>query len=97
MDSLDDIRRRIDEIDSSLAKLFERRMSESRRVAGVKRREGLPPEDSAREEEVVRKNAALIENAAIREYYIRFERNLIELSKEYQQRLLEGEEDGLMK
>lgn len=97
MDSLDDIRRRIDEIDSGLARLFERRMAESRRVAGVKRREGLPLEDSAREEEVVRRNAALIENAAIKEYYISFERYLIELSKAYQQRLLEGEEDGFTK
>ncbi len=94
MDSLDDIRRRIDGIDSALAELFERRMAECRRVAGVKRREGLPLSDSAREEEVIERNAALIVNSTIREYYPGFARKLIELSKAYQQRLLEAEAEG---
>ncbi len=93
MDSLDDIRRRIDEIDSALAVLFERRMAECRRVAGIKKREGLPLSDSAREEEVIERNVALVENATIREYYTDFARKLIELSKSYQQRLLDEEEE----
>ncbi len=92
MDSLDDIRRRIDEIDSALAVLFERRMAECRRVAGIKKREGLPLSDSAREE-VIERNVALVENATIREYYTDFARKLIELSKSYQQRLLDDEEE----
>ena len=90
MDSLDDIRGRINEIDSKLAELFEQRMVESGRVAELKRREALPVCDPAREAEVIRRNSALVGDDTIREYYINFEQELMALSRKYQQRLLSG-------
>ncbi len=90
MDSLEDIRGRIDEIDSKLAELFEQRMAESGRVADIKRRESLPISDPSREAEVLRRNSALVGDDQIREYYVSFEQNLMALSRKYQQRLLSG-------
>ncbi len=90
MDSLDDIRKRINEIDSKLAELFEQRMTECGLVADIKRREALPISDPAREAEVIRRNSALVKDDTLREYFVSFEQELMALSRKYQQRLLSG-------
>jgi len=51
---------------------------------------GLPILDNAREAEVIAKNAALVENDELRSYYINFVKNNMELSKQYQRKLMEG-------
>lgn len=90
MDGLEDIRGRINEIDSKLAELFEQRMAECGLVAEIKRREALPVSDPAREAEVIRRNSALVKDDTIREYFVSFEQELIALSRKYQRRLLSG-------
>jgi len=91
MDDLDDIRRRIDDLDSQMAALFERRMLECRRVARLKKLGSLPIEDAAREEQLLERNSARVADRRIRAYCTRFWRSVIELSKEYQHSLIGGE------
>jgi len=73
-----------------MAELFEQRMEASKAVACYKQKNGMPITDTAREEEVIARNSALVKNEEFRSYYINFLRNNIELSKNYQHRLLEG-------
>jgi len=90
MDKLDEIRGRIDEIDTSLADLFEQRMKESRKVLEYKKEKGLSVRDPLREAEVVRRSSQRISDDTVREYFTTFEKNLISLSCAYQERLLRG-------
>ncbi|MCR4859140.1 MAG: chorismate mutase [Bacteroidales bacterium] len=90
MDNLEDIRKRIDEIDARMAELFSERMEECRRVSAYKLERGLGISDPAREEEVIRRGAEKVADPAIREYYIPFEKNVIALSRDWQKRLMSG-------
>lgn len=90
MQKLEDIRKKINAIDSQLAQLFEQRMEASREVAEYKMERGLSIYDPQREAEVIRRNAELVKSDEIREYFMRFEQNLMDLSKEYQHRKTSG-------
>lgn len=90
MDTLEDIRRRINGLDAQIAELFEQRMRESRNVFEFKKANGLPIADNAREAEVIRVNSARISDDELREYYISFSKNLMSLSRDYQRKLMEG-------
>ena len=90
MDSLEQARKTINEVDGEIAKLFVRRMQAAADVAEYKKQNGLPVLDAAREEEVIRRNATLVEDATLREYYVNFIRENMRLSRAYQSRLLEG-------
>jgi chorismate mutase/prephenate dehydratase len=90
MDDLKDIRKKIDGIDSEMARLFEQRMECSREIAAFKAAHGLCTGDPAREEELIRQGAQRIQDRDIREYYVSFERNVLSLSREWQQRLSSG-------
>ena len=68
MKNLDDIRKRINEIDKEMAKLFEERMNASSEVAEYKISHGLPIFDKTREQEVIERNKKYIESDSIREY-----------------------------
>lgn len=90
MDSLDEIRKRISSIDAEMAALFEKRMTESRKVAEYKIANGLSVTDLKRETELIERNSMLISDDALKEYYVSFLQNLMDLSKEYQNRLMNG-------
>lgn len=90
MSKLEDIRKRIDSLDKEIASLFEQRMEQSRLVYEYKKNNGLSVTDSAREEEIVRRGSGFINNEDIRDYYVRFQKNLIGLSKDYQRMLMDG-------
>jgi chorismate mutase / prephenate dehydratase len=81
---LRDIRREIDEIDAELARLFERRMGLSCRVAAYKREQGLPVLDAAREQEVLRSAEAAISHEGLRPFARRFFEDIMALSRQYQ-------------
>ncbi len=87
---LEAIRKRINEIDSKMAELFEQRMLESRDVAQYKMTRGLPICDPVREEEVIRRNSGLINDDGIRNLYVDFQKNMMDLSKRYQRQLTSG-------
>ena len=90
MDKLSKAREIINEVDSSMAKLFQRRMQAVKLVAEAKREQGLPVLNSGREQEVISRNAALIEDTDIADYYVNFIKNTMKLSRDYQHRLLGG-------
>lgn len=90
MDSLDKARKKINEVDEQMAKLFTERMLAAREVAEYKKKHGLKIFDAAREAEVIKRNSAFIEDTEIREYYVNFLKNNMAVSREYQDRLMEG-------
>ena len=90
MKNLDEIRKGINGIDTQMAKLFEQRMQLSREVFEFKKEKGLPVNDLAREAEVIARTSQLIEDDEVKEYFIRFQQGLMDLSKDYQSRLMKG-------
>lgn len=90
MSNLDDARKKINEIDVQIASLFEKRMDAARTVANYKREHGLKVEDPAREKALLEKNCALIKNEEYKPYYINFQTAVMNISKSYQHRLLDG-------
>ena len=90
MASLKDARRKINEIDEKMAKLFVERMRAAAEVAEFKKENGLTIFDPVREEEVIRRNSALVEDAELRAYYVTFLKNNMAVSRSYQDKLLNG-------
>lgn len=90
MDELKEIRNRINGIDAQLAELFEQRMLACRDVAEYKMKRGLSVHDPLREAEVIRNNAALISDDDVRGYYVNFEKDLMALSRRWQESIMSG-------
>ena len=90
MSDLKDIRKRINEIDKEMARLFEERMKASHEVANYKKEHALPIYDSTREQKVINKNVEFIKDEDIKEYYVNFLQNTMDISKRYQTSLLKG-------
>jgi len=90
MDQLEDIRKRIDEVDAQIAPLFERRMELVREVTAFKTAHGLATSDPAREDEILRRGAARIQDRDIREYYVSLQKEVLALSRDWQRRLSTG-------
>lgn len=90
MTKLDDSRKRINEIDKQMASLFEERLSVAKDIAEYKIQHGLPVLDKQREKELIEKNSSYITDQTIREYYINYLNNTLDISKKYQSRLMQG-------
>ena len=90
MDKLLKAREIISEVDKEIAVLFEKRMEAVRLVAEYKMERGLPIFDSSRENEVVIKNLENVENEEIKEFYVPFIKNTMDISKRFQHRILSG-------
>lgn len=90
MDKLTEARKIINSVDAEMAKLFCRRMAAVKDVLEYKREHGLPVLDTARENAVMEANSALIDDEALKEFYISFIRATMAVSREYQRSLLSG-------
>lgn len=90
MNLLEEARQEIDRIDSQMRALFEERMTAVGKVAQYKKERGMQIFDSARENQVIEKNAAKMTRPDLRPYYVSFLRAGMDVSKQYQHRLLEG-------
>ena len=90
MTKLDVAREEICSIDKEMAHLFERRMNAAKVVAEYKKENGLPVFDAGREAYLIERNSAYIEDGVLKDYYIEFLKNTMNVSKSYQKRLLEG-------
>ena len=84
---LDELRKRIDEIDDQLMPLFNERMKVVHAVGALKGQTGQSVTDVAREQQVVKKALAHVEEDLHGEAAM-FMRTAIALSREYQNRLL---------
>ena len=89
-DKLKEAREIIDKVDKEMAALFAKRMRAAELVAEYKSAHGLKIYDAAREEEVIRRNSELIEDDALRAYYVNFLKETMKISRSYQSKLLEG-------
>ncbi|MBQ8146236.1 MAG: chorismate mutase [Clostridia bacterium] len=91
MNELEQARKIINEVDTQMAQLFERRMQACELVAKYKREHGLSILDEQREKEVIAKNSSLVENSVYKEYYTEFIKETMRISRSYQTRLNEGQ------
>ena len=86
MHNLDEIRKEISEINDEMLALFVKRMELSAQVARYKKANGLPTLDRKREEAILQKVADNTSDE-FRQYALEFFRDMIELSKQYQETL----------
>ena len=87
---LKDIRKKINEIDKEMAKLFEERMKASSEVAEYKKEHALNIFDGSREQEVINNNLNYINDETIKQYYVNFIQKTMDISKQYQASLMNG-------
>lgn len=90
MDTLDRARETINQVDQEMAALFQQRMEAVRSVAAYKQARGLPILDAEREKAVIARNCAAYPEDETRGFYASFLQDLMDVSKRYQHRLLEG-------
>lgn len=89
MNELEHARTEIDRVDREIAKLFEERMLQAKRVAAYKKEHGLPIEDKSREAAMLTAEGELV-SSEIRPYFCAVMRSLIAESKKYQHCLFDG-------
>lgn len=87
---LEEARRIINEVDAEMAKLFVKRMRAAELVFEHKKEYGLPILDQKREAAVIEKNSALIEDEILKDYYIDFLKQVMQISRAYQYRMQSG-------
>ena len=84
------IREKIAEIDARMAELFVSRMHLAHDVAEYKKTYGLPIYDAEQENRVLERGAEHVQDTQLGGYYRTFLGNMMDLSKQYQHRLMEG-------
>ena len=90
MDKLQIARKKINQIDSMMAELFCERMEAVKLVAEYKQEHGLPVFDGGREAEIIKNNSLLVADEELRAYYINYLKAVMDISKTYQHKILEG-------
>ena len=95
MDELLKLREIISSTDREMAALFEKRMTAVKAVAEYKKEKELPIADYSREEQVISDGLSVIGNEDIREYYVPFIKSTMEISRNFQKELIEGESSVL--
>lgn len=90
MEDIKNLRNKVNEIDKEMTDLFVKRMKICKEIAEYKKANSLPIFDASREEYVIENNSKLIEDSQIKDYYITYLKNLLNVSKEYQRSLLSG-------
>ncbi len=89
-DGREEARLRINEIDDKIRELFCERMKAAQTIAEYKKEHGLPIEDKAREASLIARNSEKVPEGEIRDCYVRFQQNMMDVSKDYQRRLISG-------
>lgn len=90
MDKLQRAREIINTVDKEMARLFCERMEAAKLVAEYKKEHAMPIFDAKRESEVIERNSLLVEDEELRAFYVNYIRSLMDISKNYQHKLLEG-------
>lgn len=87
---LQNARQTISRIDKEMAALFVQRMRAVEEIASYKRERAMPIFDAEREKEILEQGAERIDDKALRDYYSLYQQGVMQVSKLYQQRLLNG-------
>ena len=90
MKNIEDLRNEISEIDKDMAEIFVKRMNIVRDVAIYKKERGLKIFDEEREKKLIENNSKYIDDIVLRSYYMSFLKDTMDVSKQYQHRLLDG-------
>ena len=88
MRTIEEIRKEIHETDRQMARLFENRMKAVMEIAACKKARGLPVLDEVQEKRVLANNAELIQNELIRPYYLTFMKEVMAISRSFQESLI---------
>ncbi len=92
MIDLKESRNRINEIDSELVNLFEQRMHVVREIAEYKAANGMQVFDSSREEDNKQRNAEKLQDESLKQYFLKWYQDTMDISKQYQKDLLTKED-----
>ncbi len=90
MNELEEARAQIATLDKEMAGLFVQRMQQVGKVISYKIAHGLPILDAGQEEKILARNLSYIQEPVLQEYYILFQRSVMDVSKAYQSRLMQG-------
>ncbi len=88
MSKLEELRAQIDEIDSQMIALFEKRMDVTRQVGEYKKEHDLPVLDRQREEEVLAKKEAMLKNQYLKTEVKDFFGSIMAISRRQQRGLM---------
>lgn len=88
MNKLEEARKKINQIDEEMIRLFEERMATVIEVAAYKRENNLPILDEAREIELRKRNIAKLTDPTLSSYYEIFFEGVLKSSKEYQKDII---------
>ena len=88
MNELENLRERIDKIDKELIALFEERMNVVNDIAEYKIKNNLPILNQNREDIVISKVKAIVKNNDYTDSAIDFIKDIMEISKKFQQKLI---------
>lgn len=92
MNSLDNARTEISNADKIIAQQFEKRMHAVEEVAEYKKACSLPILDSDREAALIKKNLEYISDEKIKDSYVLFQKQVMELSRKYQSTIISGQQ-----
>ena len=87
---LEEARKIINSVDKQMAELFVERMRAAEMVYEYKKEFGLPILDEKRENAVIETNSAMIEDEALKSYYIDYLKHMMKVSRAYQYRMQSG-------
>ena len=90
VDKREEARLKINEIDEKIRELFCERMTAARVIGEYKKEHGLPIEDKAREAVLIARNSEKVPEGVIRDCYVKFQKGIMDVSKDYQRRIIEG-------
>lgn len=91
MESLNELRTQIDDIDAQLTALFERRMAVTQKVGELKKAKGLPVLDRSREETVIAGKESLLKNKYLKTEIKDFFGSILAISRRQQRAILADE------
>lgn len=86
-------RKRIDEIDQELVRLFEERTQTVEEVAEIKLFNGIEILDSSREEQVIEKVQNYLENSELKDEVADLYQNIMRISREHQKDWIDKKEN----
>lgn len=87
MTELEELRKKIDEVDQKIVRLLEERMEFSRRVGEYKAANNLPVMDSEREKAVIQSRAGFLANKEMEGAITEIYEHIMRLSRELQGRI----------
>lgn len=87
---LSDFQKDLDKLDLEMARLFEQRMKVVRNIANYKCENGIPISDFEQASHEIERSSNNVEDTNLKEYYVRFMKHVLSISKSYQNRIQNG-------